>query len=309
MSEHKTLFTNIEKSKSDKFDSLIKILPNGLKALLVSDPEAEQSGAALGVNIGSLSDSKDEVGLAHFCEHLVFMGTEKYPLESEIEEYLSKNGGDSNAYTGLDHTVYYFNVDNDAFEGAVDRFAQFFISPKFNEDTVDREINAINSEFNKNKNNDSWRMYQLFTSQLNAGAWSAIGYANRIFQFPVGILVSAFLVPLFPMFSRLVGEKNYDDVKKYFNKGIGVLNFIAFPILVGILLLAHDGVYMIFQRGQFNDEATAMVTTALLFLSFSIIPYVFRDCITRIFYSFNDSKTPFIIAVSSIIIKILLNMI
>ena len=167
MSEHKTLFTNIEKSKSDKFDSLIKILPNGLKALLVSDPEAEQSGAALGVNIGSLSDSKDEVGLAHFCEHLVFMGTEKYPLESEIEEYLSKNGGDSNAYTGLDHTVYYFNVDNDAFEGAVDRFAQFFISPKFNEDTVDREINAINSEFNKNKNNDSWRMYQLFTSQLN----------------------------------------------------------------------------------------------------------------------------------------------
>lgn len=52
----------------------------------------------------------------------------------------------------------------------------------------------------------------FFASQLQEGAWSAIGYANRLFQFPVGILVTAFLVPLFPIFSKLVGEKNYDDI-------------------------------------------------------------------------------------------------
>ena len=169
MSDNKdpSIITSIVKSKSDKFDCLIKILPNGLKALLISDPETETSSASLGVNIGSLSDKPDEMGLAHFCEHLLFMGTEKYPNEEEYEEYLAKNGGYSNAYTDDDKTVYYFNINNDAFEGALDRFAQFFISSKFNESSVEREINAINSEFSKNKNTDEWRISHLLKSQLN----------------------------------------------------------------------------------------------------------------------------------------------
>lgn len=148
----------------------------------------------------------------------------------------------------------------------------------------------------------------FFASQLSSGAWSAIGYANRIFQFPVGILVTAFLVPLFPIFSKLVGDKNYKDIRYYFNKGVGLLNFVSFPILVAIILLAHDGVKLVFERGAFGSEATAMVSQALIFLSIAIIPYVFRDSVTRIFYSFNDSRTPFIVAMSSIALKFILNM-
>jgi insulysin len=166
MESPSSIITAIEKSKSDKFDCLIKILPNGLKALLVSDPESENSSGALGVNIGSLIDKPDEQGLAHFCEHMLFLGTEKYPSENDYDDYLTKNGGESNAYTGDDKTIYYFNVNNDAFEGALDRFAQFFISPKFNKDSVEREINAVDSEFSKNKNNGPWRLDQFFKSQL-----------------------------------------------------------------------------------------------------------------------------------------------
>lgn len=147
----------------------------------------------------------------------------------------------------------------------------------------------------------------FFASQLREGAWTAIGYANRVFQFPVGILVTAFLVPLFPIFSKLVGEKKYEDIKYYFHKGIGLLNFVAIPIMFGIMMLAYDAVQLIFERGEFNSEATYMVSQALIFLSFAIIPYVFRDSITRIYYSFNDSKTPFIVAFSSIILKFILN--
>ncbi len=148
----------------------------------------------------------------------------------------------------------------------------------------------------------------FFASQLSAGAWSAIGYANRIFQFPVGILVTAFLVPLFPIFSKLAGEENYEGIRYYFNKGVGLLNLVSFPILVGIILLATDAVQLIFQRGAFDNQATMMVSQALIYLSIAIIPYVFRDSVTRIFYSFNDSKTPFIVAMSSIALKFLLNM-
>ena len=147
----------------------------------------------------------------------------------------------------------------------------------------------------------------FFTSAISEGAWTAIGYANRVFQFPVGILVTAFLVPLFPIFARLVADKDYDGIRTYFNKGVGVLFFAAIPIIIAIITIGLDGVRLVFERGAFNTEATFMVTEALWFLSVSILPYVFRDSITRVYYSFNDSATPFIVAFSSIVLKFLLN--
>lgn len=147
----------------------------------------------------------------------------------------------------------------------------------------------------------------FFASALAAGAWTAIGYSNRVFQFPVGILVTAFLVPLFPIFSKLVGDNNLEGIKRYFNKGVGVLFFASFPIIIGIWVLGYDGIKLIFQRGAFDAKATYMVTQALWFLAFSMIPYVFRDSITRVYYSFNDSRTPFMTALFSIILKVFLN--
>lgn len=147
----------------------------------------------------------------------------------------------------------------------------------------------------------------FFTSSISEGAWTAIGYANRVFQFPVGILVTAFLVPLFPIFAKLVADKDYNGIKNYFNKGVGVLFFGAIPIIIGILVVGMDAVRLVFERGLFDEKATFMVTEALWFLSVSIIPYVFRDSITRVYYSFNDSKTPFVVAFSSIVLKLVLN--
>lgn len=147
----------------------------------------------------------------------------------------------------------------------------------------------------------------FFASILREGAWTSVVFANRIFQFPVGILVTAFLVPLFPIFSRLAGEGKHEDIKTYFNKGVGVLFFAAIPMIILILTLAKDGISLVFERGAFNSDAVYMVTEALCFLSFSILPYVFRDSITRVYYAFNDSKTPFLIALSAIGLKAVLN--
>lgn len=149
----------------------------------------------------------------------------------------------------------------------------------------------------------------FFASSLKEGAWTAIVYANRVFQFPVGILMTAFLVPLFPLFSRFAGEKDYESIKHYFNKGVGVLFFMAIPMLICILLFAKDAISLVLERGAFDSYAVMMVTEALCYLSLSILPYVFRDCITRIYYSFNDSKTPFIVATAAIALKYLLNVI
>ena len=119
--------------------------------------------------------------------------------------------------------------------------------------------------------------------------------------------MTAFLVPLFPIFAKLVADNDFDGIRNYFNKGVGVLFFGAIPIIIGILVVGMDAVRLVFEHGVFDSTATFMVTEALWFLSVSIIPYVFRDSITRVYYSFNDSATPFIVAFSSIVLKLLLN--
>jgi insulysin len=141
-------------------------LENGLRVVLLSDPKLNKSSASMVVGVGSLSDPRERFGLAHFLEHMLFLGTEKYPDESEYGNYLKTNGGYSNAYTSRDHTNYHFEIRHEAFEGAIDRFAQFFIAPLFTPEFTEREINAVHSEYQKNLESDNWREFQLTLSLL-----------------------------------------------------------------------------------------------------------------------------------------------
>eukprot|EP01063_Lacrimia_lanifica_P019827 TRINITY_DN27242_c0_g1_i1.p1 TRINITY_DN27242_c0_g1~~TRINITY_DN27242_c0_g1_i1.p1 ORF type:complete len:1025 (+),score=370.48 TRINITY_DN27242_c0_g1_i1:33-3107(+) len=137
------------------------VLDNGLTVLLVQSDEKEKGSAALSVARGHLSDPWDCPGTAHFVEHMLFLGTEKYPEEGEYKLYLKGHGGSCNAMTSPDTTQYHFTVASDYFEGAVDRFLQFFLSPTFDESSTARELNAIESEFQKNVLSDPKRIYYL----------------------------------------------------------------------------------------------------------------------------------------------------
>ncbi|ORZ07985.1 Metalloenzyme, LuxS/M16 peptidase-like protein [Lobosporangium transversale] len=156
------IFTKpIEQSLNDDRHYRLIRLKNDLEVLLIQDPNVDKSAAALDVHVGHLSDPKNLQGLAHFLEHLLFMGTAKYPRENEYSEFLAHHSGSSNAFTGLDNTNYYFEVGHAHLEGALDRFAQFFISPAFSENCKDRELRAVDSEHKKNLQSDSWRLFQL----------------------------------------------------------------------------------------------------------------------------------------------------
>ncbi|XP_045464651.1 insulin-degrading enzyme [Harmonia axyridis] len=154
-------FDNITKSKEDKRLYRGLVLSNKLKVLLVSDSSTDKSAAAMDVNVGYMSDPKNILGLAHFCEHMLFLGTEKYPNENDYNKFLSEHGGSSNAATYPDHTIYYFDVVPEHLSSALDRFAQFFIAPLFTESATDKELNAVNSEHDKNVQSDLWRLDQL----------------------------------------------------------------------------------------------------------------------------------------------------
>lgn len=141
-------------------------LGNTLEALLVADKSTTMSSASLAVHAGYYDDPEDLPGLAHFCEHLMFLGTAKYPRENEYKQFILTNSGASNAFTSTQITNYHFQIKNSAFPEAVDRFAQFFIAPLFDPGCKDREINAVNSEHEKNTQLDARRI--LHVSRLTS---------------------------------------------------------------------------------------------------------------------------------------------
>lgn len=175
--------TNIAKSPNDPRDYRYLTLGNGLRVLLVSDPKTDKAAASLVALRGSFHEPKEYLGLAHFLEHMLFIGTEKYPEVNAYQTYINAHGGSSNAYTALDHTNYFFDIQPDYFRGAMDRFAQFFISPLLDPDYVEREKNAVHSEYQLQTKNDGWRGYltqKLALNQDHPGSRFTIGSLDTL---------------------------------------------------------------------------------------------------------------------------------
>jgi insulysin len=131
----------------------------------VSDKDTQTAAATINVNVGSLADPGID-GLAHFCEHMLFLGTKKYPAENHYSKFLASHGGQQNASTSEDNTNYYFAVKNDALPEALDIFSQFFKEPLFTESATEREMNAVDSEFRKNVSNQARRTMQINKSHI-----------------------------------------------------------------------------------------------------------------------------------------------
>ena len=170
----------VVKSQNDQRLYRYVELDNGLKVILVSDSSADKSAASMDVHIGHMADPEDREGLAHFLELMLFLGTDKYPKVGEYNEYLKANGGWSNAGTGQEHTNYFFQVNQDSLEEATDRFAQFFISPSLDKQYVDREKNAVHSEYSMKIKDDARRIREVLKDTRNP--------AHPSSQFSVGNL-------------------------------------------------------------------------------------------------------------------------
>ena len=162
-----TPVATVIKSPVDSRDYRYIELDNGLKALLISDPATDKAAAAVDVNVGSFQDPDDRLGLAHFLEHMLFMGSEKYPDVDGYHEFIRANGGFANAYTMDYRTNYYFDVTSDSLRPALDQLAQFFVAPTLDPAYVDRERNAVDSEYRLHAKEDFWRLYMAQSATSN----------------------------------------------------------------------------------------------------------------------------------------------
>ncbi|BAT02226.1 insulin-degrading enzyme-like 1, peroxisomal isoform X1 [Oryza sativa Japonica Group] len=151
----------ITKPRNDKRGYRRVVLPNALECLVISDPDTDKAAASMNVSVGYFCDPEGLPGLAHFLEHMLFYASEKYPIEDSYSKYIAEHGGSRNAFTSREHTNFFFDVNNDCLDDALDRFAQFFINPLMSPDAILREVNAVDSENQKNLLTDILRMSQL----------------------------------------------------------------------------------------------------------------------------------------------------
>jgi protease-3 len=147
---------SVNKSPSDTREYNVFTLKNGIDVVTVSDPNIVTSAATLSIGVGAFQDPEDAHGIAHFLEHMLFMGSKKYPKPNEYMQFIQENGGDTNAFTAAEQTTYLFSINSSKFEPALDRLSSSIKDPLFDPTMVGKEINAVNSEWLLNRQSDSF---------------------------------------------------------------------------------------------------------------------------------------------------------
>jgi protease-3 len=182
---------SIIKSPNDDRQYAALMLLNGLQVVLVSDPSLENSSASLAVGVGSAHNPKEQLGLAHYLEHMLFLGTEKYPEPDGFMKYTQANGGMTNAFTAYDKTNYMFQINAGKFDEALDRFSDYFKKPTFDPHFSDKERNAVNNEWSLQKAQDNWSLYALqgyIANPANPSSKFTIGNLDTLKDKPGSIL-------------------------------------------------------------------------------------------------------------------------
>ncbi|WP_176700248.1 pitrilysin [Gilliamella sp. App2-1] len=161
------LLERVQQSDRDNRQYEVIEMTNQMRVLLVSDPNAVKSLGSLALPVGSLQDPKDQQGLAHYTEHMVLMGSTKYPEPASFSQFLSRHSGSYNASTALYRTAFYFEVENSALDTALDYLADAIAEPRLDPKFADKERNAVNAELTMARSNDGFRIGQVDSETIN----------------------------------------------------------------------------------------------------------------------------------------------
>jgi len=143
----------------------------------------------------------------------------------------------------------------------------------------------------------------FFISSLAPGSLTALQNANRLLQLPLGVLLTAMLVPILPRFTEQVVANEIDDLKAEYRKALRILWFTVLPLVTMLLAIPNPIIKLLFERGHFDANSRALVVLGLTYLVPSAFFYVARDLLTRVFYAHKDTQTPFKVGLCSVAVK------
>lgn len=123
----------------------LKKLDNGITLITEKIIGIDTFSMGFFVKTGAINETKEESGISHFIEHLLFKGTKKRSAK-EISEYIDFQGGNINAYTGRDVTCFYIKLISSKMDIAIDVLTDMFLNSTFEESNIEKERNVIIEE-------------------------------------------------------------------------------------------------------------------------------------------------------------------
>lgn len=141
-----------------------------------------------------------------------------------------------------------------------------------------------------------------------AGGLSALYYANRLIQLPVGVLGVAISTVVFPQLARLAQKGDHAGAGELVDRGVALAAFVSLPCAVGLACLAEPLVTALFARGAFDAEAAARTARVTLLLTPAVVASCVSPVLTRSFWAEEESRLPVRISAFTVGLNVALNL-
>jgi len=141
------------------------------------------------------------------------------------------------------------------------------------------------------------------------GAVSRLFYAQRLYQFPLGVFGISLATAIFPVMSADAARKDIASLCQTIARGIKGAVFVALPATLGLILVRKELIAILFERGRFSPEDTILTAAVLAFYSAGLCGFFMQQLAARAFYSLKDSKVPTRSAIVAVIVNVILNLV
>ena len=150
---------------------------------------------------------------------------------------------------------------------------------------------------------------RIFASGLTEGSISALNYANKLLNMPLGVFVSAIVVVAFPMLAEKATLADKEPLHQSIRSGLSMVLLVALPSALGLMLLDKPIIQLLFQSGEFDAAATMVTSKALFTMGPGLIFLGISMILIRVFYALGDVKTPLLLGAISIAVNVLASLI
>jgi len=161
-------------------------LSNGIRLITIPMSATQTFTILVMAATGSRNETRENNGISHFLEHMMFKGTKKRPNTLAISSELDKVGGEFNAFTSKEYTGYYAKVDGQHAKIAIDVLGDVLLNSKFDKKEIEREKGVILEEMSMYENNPIIHIEDLFEECLygdTPAGWDTIGTRENIKNF------------------------------------------------------------------------------------------------------------------------------
>lgn len=147
----------------------------------------------------------------------------------------------------------------------------------------------------------------ILASRLVEGSIAALNYAFQLLMLPFGVFASAIATAVFPSMAEQAALARDDEIRRMLSTALRVILYLTIPAAAGLLVLRQPLIRLLFERGEFTMESTAMTGRALLFYAPGLVAIAATEIITRGFYALHDTRTPVAVGVATVALNVLLS--